>query len=81
MKIKTSITLSEDLVKAMRPYAKAYRNRSEFIEAALWTYVRQQLRHAQNRRDLEIINRRASALNAEALDVLDYQAEVFREAG
>jgi metal-responsive CopG/Arc/MetJ family transcriptional regulator len=77
MKIKTSITLSEGLVKAIRPYAKSYRNRSEFIEAALWTYVRQHVRQAQNARDLEIINRRADALNTEAIDVLDYQAEAI----
>lgn len=77
MKIKTSITLSESLVKAIRPYTKSYRNRSEFIEAALWTYIRQQLRQAQNVRDLTIINRRADALNAEAMEVLDYQAEAF----
>ena len=77
MKIKTSITLSEGLVKAIRPYTKSYRNRSEFIEAALWIYVRQQIRQAQNARDLAIINQRADAMNAEALEVLEYQAEIF----
>lgn len=77
MKIKTSITLSEGLVKAIRPYAKSYRNRSEFIEAALWTYVRQHTRQVQNARDLAVINQRADVLNSEALDVLDYQAEAI----
>lgn len=77
MKIKTSISLSEGLMKAIRPYTKSYRNRSKFIEAALWTYIRQQLSQSQNARDLAIINRRVDALNAEARDALDYQVEAF----
>jgi metal-responsive CopG/Arc/MetJ family transcriptional regulator len=75
MKIKTSITLSEHLLKTMRPYTKPFKNRSEFIEVAVWNYIKQQVRRARNARDLEIINRRADALNAEAADVLEFQAE------
>ena len=49
------------------------KNRSEFIEAAIQAYIAQIARHRRNVKDLEIINERADDLNAEALDVLDYQ--------
>ncbi len=78
MKRKTSIALSENLLKAMRQFAQSYKNRSEFIEAAIWDYIKQRARRAQNARDLEIINRRADALNAEAADFLEFQVESVR---
>lgn len=73
MKVKTSITLSEELIKAIDQYGQAYKNRSDFIEAAIWTFIKQIIRQQQNARDIEIINRHADRLNAEALDVLAYQ--------
>ncbi|MBI3014239.1 MAG: ribbon-helix-helix protein, CopG family [Candidatus Tectomicrobia bacterium] len=74
MKVKTSITLSEELLKAIDKRAKQFKkNRSDFIEAAVWAFVGQLLRDEQNARDLEIINRRADYLNKEAADVLEYQ--------
>lgn len=73
MKVKTSITLSDELLKAIDRYGKAYKNRSDFIEAAIWAFVTQIIRDQQNARDIEIINRHADRLNAEAQDVLAYQ--------
>jgi metal-responsive CopG/Arc/MetJ family transcriptional regulator len=74
MKIKTSITLSEELLKAVDKRAKQYRrNRSDFIEAAVWDFLGKLSRDELNARDLEILNRRADFLNQEALDVLAYQ--------
>ncbi len=73
MKVKTSITLSEDLVKAIDERAKQHKNRSDFIEAAVRAFIGQMIREEQNARDLEIINRRADHLNKEAADVLAYQ--------
>lgn len=74
MKVKTSITLSEELLKAIDKRAKQFKkNRSDFIEAAIRAFVGQLLRDEQNARDLEIINRRADYLNQEAADVLEYQ--------
>ena len=73
MKIKTSITLSEDLIKAIDEYAKKYNNRSEFIEEAVRVFIKQLIRRQQDTKDLEIINRRADCLNREAMDVLSYQ--------
>ena len=75
MKVKTSITLSEDVLKAVNKLSEGYKNRSEFIEVALRTFIAQTLRDKRNARDLEIINRRARHLNEEALDVLAYQVD------
>ena len=74
MKIKTSITLSEDLVRVVDKRARQYKkNRSDFIEAAVRSFVQQLIRNEQDARDLEIINRKADLLNKEAEDVLAYQ--------
>lgn len=71
-KVKTSLTLSDELIQAIEQYGEAYENRSAFIEAAVWAFIRQIRRSRQNARDIEIIDQNAERLNAEALDVLDY---------
>ncbi len=76
MKVKTSITLSEELIKAVDEYAKGYGNRSEFIEEAVRVFISQLIRRQQDARDLEIINQRAAYLNQEAKDVLTYQVDL-----
>jgi metal-responsive CopG/Arc/MetJ family transcriptional regulator len=73
MKVKTSITLSEDLLKTIDELAGEHKNRSDFIENALRAFVREILRARKNERDVEIINREADRLNREAADVLEYQ--------
>ncbi len=75
MKVKTSITLSEDVVEAVDDLAGSSGNRSEVIETALRRYLAQIKRDEQNSRDLEIINRRHARLNREAEDVLAFQGE------
>jgi metal-responsive CopG/Arc/MetJ family transcriptional regulator len=75
MKVKTSVTLSEDVVAAVDGLAGKSGNRSEVIETALRSYLAQMKRDKQNRRDLGIINRRAVRLNREAEDVLAFQGE------
>ncbi len=73
MKVKTSITLSEDLLRAIDEQSGTQKNRSEFIENALRNYIGQMIRRRQNAKDLEIINSQADRLNDEAADVLSYQ--------
>ena len=73
MKVRTSITLSPDLLEAIDALAGRGRARSEFIEAALRAFLAQTSRHERNSRDLDILNRRAEQLNREAADVLTYQ--------
>jgi metal-responsive CopG/Arc/MetJ family transcriptional regulator len=74
MKVKTSITLSKELLEIIDERVRSsHTNRSDFIEAAVSAFIRQQRREDQNAKDLEIINRRADYLNQEAADVLEYQ--------
>ena len=73
MKVKTSITVDKDLLKAIDALSSKYKNRSEFIEVALQSYIAQITRSEQNAKDFEIINHYADDLKQEALDVLDYQ--------
>jgi metal-responsive CopG/Arc/MetJ family transcriptional regulator len=73
MKVKTSITLSRDVLEAIDKRSGSSRSRSEFVEEAVRSYVAQLVRREAEARDLEIINRRADILNEEASDVLDYQ--------
>jgi metal-responsive CopG/Arc/MetJ family transcriptional regulator len=76
MKIKTSITLSDDLIKAIDQYGHSYKNRSDFIETAVKSFVQQIIHQQQNIRDVEIINLNSERLNAEASDVLAYQSQI-----
>lgn len=73
MKVKTSITLSGDLLDEIDRRSGEFRSRSEFLETAARGYLQQLARGEREQRDLAIINRRAEALNAEAEDVLTYQ--------
>jgi metal-responsive CopG/Arc/MetJ family transcriptional regulator len=73
MKIKTSITLSDDTLKAIDLYMGTYRSRSEFLENAARAFIDQRKRKEAEQRDLEIINTRSDDLNDEAEDVLGYQ--------
>ena len=73
MKSKTSITLSEDLMEAIDRRSGQFKNRSDFIETAVRSYIAHITRQEQNAKDLAIINRRADQLNMEADDVLGYQ--------
>lgn len=74
MKVKTSITLSKDVLTTLERLAPN-ENRSSVIERALREFISQHANRARNARDLEILNRNAGRLNREAEDVLTYQVE------
>lgn len=74
MKEKTSITLSGDVLAAIDRVAGSKQSRSAFIERVLREFLRERARTALQARDLERINNAAQRLNAEAADVLEYQA-------
>lgn len=76
MKLKTSITLSEDLLEAIGRIASKGESRSETIERLLRDGLRARARQAADQRDLVLLNRHADRLNAEADDVLGYQVDV-----
>lgn len=73
MKVKTSITLSAEVLKAIDLYIGEYKSRSAFLETAARQFIIQLEGKETEQRDLEIINRHADSLNAEAEDVLTYQ--------
>jgi Arc/MetJ-type ribon-helix-helix transcriptional regulator len=73
MKIKTSITLSNEVIEAIDLHIGEYRSRSEFLETAARDFLAKLARKEAEEQDLDIINRHADSLNAEAEDVLTYQ--------
>ena len=76
MKVKTSITLSEDVVAAVDRLTGKGGSRSETIERLLKQSLAAEACRARDRKDLEILNANAERLNEEAQDVLAYQVEI-----
>ena len=73
MKIKTSITLSEEILKEVDKVSSQYGSRSNFIEKAIRDFLAAEAKRTRDRQDSKILNRRADVLNKEASDVLFYQ--------
>ena len=76
MKLKTSITLPQDLLRQIDGLASKYGNRSALIERAIRDFLAAQAKRHRDKQDLDILNRRAEALNKEAKEVLSYQVGV-----
>lgn len=72
MKVKTSITLSEDLLEAL-DRAVGTGSRSALIEKVLRRYLREQALEVEQQRDRALIDASADEMNDEALAVLDIQ--------
>jgi metal-responsive CopG/Arc/MetJ family transcriptional regulator len=70
VRVKTSITLPEDLLKRLDRVGE---NLSAVLERAARAYLAHLERQARDRKDYEIIERNADRLNREARDTLDYQ--------
>jgi metal-responsive CopG/Arc/MetJ family transcriptional regulator len=73
MRVKTSVTLPEDLLSRIDHVEK---NRSAFLEKASRAYLSSLERARRNARDLQILNANADRLNAEAVDALEYQVDL-----
>ncbi len=76
MRVKTSVTLDERVLKAIDKATTRTRSRSRVIEDAAREFLARRARAAREARDLAILNDAAGALNEEMEDVLDYQADV-----
>lgn len=76
MKSKTSITLSEDVLRDVKRAARKGESRSETIERLLRERLNEEARRRAHAREVALINRHAEELNAEAMDVLEYQEEL-----
>lgn len=75
MKLKTSITLEEEVVAAVERAARDGESRSQVIERLLRQSLAEEERAAIDRRDRAILDARADELNEEAVDVLGYQVD------
>ena len=73
MKVKTSITLSEEVLRNLDDL-EGSESRSALIERILRAFLRRRALALEEARDLELLDREANVFNAEALDVLAYQA-------
>ncbi|MBI5544724.1 MAG: ribbon-helix-helix protein, CopG family [Deltaproteobacteria bacterium] len=76
MRVKTSITLSEKTLKIVDRLAGKESNRSRIIEQAVEAFAAARARSERDARDLEVINRRADALNREVAEALAIQEEL-----
>ena len=72
MKVKTSITLSEELLEAID---KQHSNRSEFIEKLIRKELREQRKRERDAHDAAIYAKYADELNQQALQTLEDQTE------
>jgi metal-responsive CopG/Arc/MetJ family transcriptional regulator len=76
MRVKTSVTIDEEVLRAIDRAATPSRSRSRILEDAARDYLIRQARVARDSRDRELIDRVADALNDEMEDVLSYQADL-----
>jgi metal-responsive CopG/Arc/MetJ family transcriptional regulator len=79
MKAKTSLTLSEDLVKTLDRLAGPKVSRSAFIENILRDFVNRRAQARRDAREVAAINRHAAQLNAEMIDALSIQTNSVDE--
>jgi Arc/MetJ-type ribon-helix-helix transcriptional regulator len=77
MKTKTSVSLSDDLLKLIDGVVEGENRRSAFIEEAVKAYLEVRKRQRRDRTDLQIINRLSEKLNREAEDVLSFQKDTL----
>ena len=76
MRVKTSVTIDERVLRAIDKAASRGRSRSRIIEDAAREFLARRARAARESRDLAILNESADALNREMEDVLAYQGDV-----
>ena len=72
MRVKTSVTIDERVLKAIDKIATPARSRSRVIEDAAREFLARRTRAARETRDLQILNAYADELNEEVDDVLVY---------
>lgn len=76
MRVKTSVTIDEHVLRTIDKATSRSRSRSRVIEDAARDFLARRARSAREARDLAILNEAADGLNREMEDVLSYQADV-----
>jgi metal-responsive CopG/Arc/MetJ family transcriptional regulator len=74
MKQKTSVSLSEEILRELDRHVGNAESRSAYVERVLREHFRRRARVRINARDRRRINAAADDLNAEAAEVLEDQA-------
>ena len=74
MRVKTSVTIDQRVLRAIDKATSRGRSRSRVIEEAAREFLLRRARAAREARDLEILNETAEALNREMEEVLAFQA-------
>jgi Arc/MetJ-type ribon-helix-helix transcriptional regulator len=77
MKVKTSITLSEDLLESIDKWSSRFKNRSDFIEAAVRAYIAHIIREEADARDLAILNKDADSPGAFSCPPITERSSTF----
>ena len=75
MKLKTSVTLSEDIMKTLDRLARKGESRSAVVERLVRESLASRAKQAAAERDRALLDAHAEALNAEVEDVLRYQSD------
>ena len=75
MKQKTSVSLSEEVLRKLERFAGSGSSRSSYIERVLRRHFRRRARLELNDEDRRKIDAAADRLNREAADVLEHQAD------
>lgn len=75
-RVETVVSLPKDLLEQANKVNEEGEI-SDIIERALHDYVAKGKRKELNRRDIEIINANAEMLNKQALETLEFQAEIW----
>jgi metal-responsive CopG/Arc/MetJ family transcriptional regulator len=76
MRVKTSVTIDERVLRAIDKATTRARSRSRVIEDAAREFLARRARAAREARDLAILDQSAEALNREMDDVLACQVDV-----
>lgn len=79
MKVKTSVSLSRETLKAIDRLAGKSRSRSSVIEWAIQELLDRESRRLRDEREIALINKHADELNRKALDALADQIDLFEE--
>ena len=75
MKIRTSITLSEELIQELDKLLGKAGNRSAFMEQLLRDFLATRAQKIDEKKERAILDGCADRLNEEAEDVLSYQVK------
>ena len=76
MKVKTSISISEEILEQIDRFQGKTGNRSLFLEDAAFYYLKYMQKSRRDKLDLSKIDKLAERLNKEAKEVLSYQSDI-----